>query len=162
MRSLSFQNLVFIVFTIFITLVLTLITPPSFAIWFNPCWVEMIIFFWILYLPQNFNLGVAWFVGLLVDVLSNSPLGEHAATLIVASALVKKFYQRLHMFSLLQQTLAISVIILLHQLLFFWLQHLLKYSPTWIIWTPAILNLFLWPSLVITMKKITKRGFIVF
>ncbi|MBI5448244.1 MAG: rod shape-determining protein MreD [Gammaproteobacteria bacterium] len=143
-------------FSLFASLVLLIIPSPSWAIWFKPTWVEMIVFFWALYLPQHFNLITAWIVGLIVDVLTNAPLGEHAATLIFTTYFVKTFHQQLRMFPLWQQSCAISVLLLVHQLILFWMQQILGQKPTWLIWVPPLLNLFLWPLLVTYFKKYTK------
>lgn len=153
---LKLKNLLPIILSIFISLILLIIPPPSWAIWFKPPWVEMVIFFWVLYLPQHFNLVSAWIVGLLVDVLTNSPLGEHAATLIIATYLVRKFYQQLRMYPLWQQSCAISIILLIHQLLLFWIQHLLGQNPAWLIWVPPLLNLVLWPFIVTQLRRFTR------
>lgn len=153
MKTLTWQNLFSIALSIFIALVLLLIPPPSWALWFKPPWVEMIVFFWVLYLPQQFNLITAWFIGLFIDVLTNAPLGEHAATLITATYLVRKFYQQLRMFPLWQQSCVISIVLLIHQLLLFWIQHLIGQHPVWIIWIPPLMSLFLWPLMVTFLKS---------
>lgn len=156
--ALTFDTVCSIALSIFIALVLIIIPPPTWAIWFKPPWVEMVIFFWILYLPQHFSLITAWVVGLTVDVLTNSPLGEHAATLILTTYLVRKFYQRLRMFPIWQQSFAISFILLLHQILLFWIQHLLNQNPVWVIWIPPMLSFFLWPVMVNALKRYTRKA----
>ena len=151
------QRLIIIFATLFIAFVFSIIPPPLWAIWFKPAWVEMVVFFWALYLPERFNLIVAWFIGLILDVLTNIPLGEHAATLTIATYFIKKFHQQLVLFPLWQQTCVMSFILLMHQFLLFLLQYFTGQS-TWLIWTPPLLNLILWPFFVNILKKSIKKS----
>lgn len=158
MKNQPFLLFCYIVVSVFIAMVLFLIPPPTWAIWFKPPWVELIIFFWILYYPDKFNLISAWFIGLIIDVLNNSPLGEHALVLIIATYFVRRFYQQLQMFPLWQQSAAISFIVLFHQALLFWIQNLLGQPASWVMWCPPALSLLFWPLIVTSFNHVLKNS----
>jgi rod shape-determining protein MreD len=64
----------------------------------------------------------AWLVGLLVDVLEGTLLGLHAIVLMMSAYIALTLYQRLRMFTPLQQSLTILMLIGAGQLLIFWVQ----------------------------------------
>ena len=72
-----------IAISVMIALVLTIIPLPEWGEALRPAWVALVVFYWVLALPERFNIGWAWLTGLLLDALTGSLLGAHALVLMV-------------------------------------------------------------------------------
>src|SRR5678810_31881 len=76
-------------------LILTLLPMPEWAVWIRPAWVLLVLIYWNMIAPEQISLGTAWMLGILLDVLTGSLLGEHAFALTIASYFVVKMHARL-------------------------------------------------------------------
>src|SRR5471030_300849 len=83
--------------------VLTLLPMPDWTVWLRPAWVLLVLIYWTMEVPYRVNIGIAWFIGILLDVLNGTLLGEHALALTVVCYIVARMHSRLLMFPLLQQ-----------------------------------------------------------
>ena len=66
------QGTGWIILSFVIALMLDVLPLPNWAEWFRPEWMVMVLIFWVLVLPQRVNVGVAWVVGLVLDVVNNA------------------------------------------------------------------------------------------
>lgn len=155
LHSTSFYTLMII--SIFLGMILMLLPAPNSAPWLKFPFLELIVFFWIVFYPQKIHLSIIWLIGLMIDVLCNSPLGEHALIFILSSYLLMRFYQQFQMFPLWQQSAAMSGILLLYDALLIWLQHLLNQPSNSMIWANAALSFLAWPMVVFTLNYFLKN-----
>ena len=79
--------------TLVIALVLAFLPMPEWTTWLRPAWVLMILIYWAMTVPYRVSIGVAWMVGLMVDLLNGTLLGEHA----LAFTTVIYFVSRMHL-----------------------------------------------------------------
>jgi len=86
---------------------------PQWLGWLRPNWIAMTVFFWVLAVPHRFGLVAAWLLGLFVDVLYAEPLGLNGAVLAVFTYVTWSLYERLRMFSALQQAIILFCLLLL-------------------------------------------------
>ena len=86
---------------------------PAWLGWLRPNWLGLVVAFWVLAVPHRFGLLAAWTAGLLQDVLINDPLGLNAVVLAVLAWVVAQLYERLRMFTALQQALLLFLVLLL-------------------------------------------------
>ena len=49
----------------------------------RPEWVVLVLIYWVIALPRRVGILVAWSVGLIVDVLLGSLLGQHGIAFII-------------------------------------------------------------------------------
>lgn len=147
-----------IVMTFIIAFLLTLLPIPEWAIWMRPAWILMVLIFWTTVLPEQVNVGTAWFVGLCLDVLNGTMLGEHALALSVVTYLASRIHSRFRMYSLLQQGLFIFVFVLLYEFILFCIQGFIGDLPkSWLYWTPAATSMLLWPWVFVIMHDCRRR-----
>jgi len=71
----------------------------------RPDFVLLVLLFWTLHEPRSIGQGVAFFLGLLVDVSDSMLLGEHAFAYVIAIFLAQAFRVRIIAFGLGEQTL---------------------------------------------------------
>lgn len=137
-----------IVLTILAAVLLSIIPLPQWAIWGRPELLAMVLIYWIVALPARVGIGMAWLAGLLQDVVEGLPLGQNALALSVLAYLSLILYQRLRMFTPIQQAMVIFVLIGLHQLINNWVQTLTgTISPDLLFLLPALVSALLWPLL---------------
>ncbi len=72
-----------IVVSYLVALLLTIWPLPNWAEPFRPAWVVLATIYWCLFLPHRVGLLVTFGVGILVDTLTGSLLGEHALALLL-------------------------------------------------------------------------------
>ena len=97
-------------------------------------------------LPHRFNVGVAFVIGLLLDSLQGTLLGQNALALVITVYIVCKLRDRLRVNPLLQQTLMIGVLLFLYSGLLFWPQGILGALPrSSLYWLSPVMSLLFWP-----------------
>jgi len=148
-----------ILLTFVIALFLTVIPLPEWARYVRPDWVGLVLIYWCMALPERVGVATGWFTGLLIDLLTGSLLGQHALALTVVAYLTLRFHQRLRLFPVLQQSLTVLVLLILHQLLALWVSRIIgRPGVPWFFWMPSVLGMLIWP-LVFSMLRGMRRGF---
>ena len=131
------------------------IAPWPFAIAVSaPDWVLLTLIYWVLATPEEASVGKAWFVGLLVDVLTGQLLGQYALTYAFSIFLCGKQHKRTRTFTIIQQSLAVVAIILLAQILVFWIEHINHQLMPLYFWLPVLTSGLMWPMVYIVLSKI--------
>ncbi|HEY0962778.1 MAG TPA: rod shape-determining protein MreD [Pseudomonadales bacterium] len=110
----------FIALTILIAGMLGVMPLPEWLEVWRPEWIALVLVYWVIALPHRVGLFTAWFVGLFIDVLEGSLLGLNAIVLTLIAYVALSLYQRLRMFTPLQQSTTILMLIGVTQLLIFW------------------------------------------
>ncbi len=148
-----------ILLTFVFALFLTVIPLPEWARYIRPDWVGLVLIYWCMALPERVGVVTGWFTGLLVDLLTGSLLGQHALAMTVVAYLTLRFHQRLRLFPMLQQSLTILVLLILHQLLALWVSRIIgRPGVPWFFWMPSVLGMLVWP-LVFSILRGMRRGF---
>ena len=148
-----------ILLTFVCALFLTVIPLPEWARYVRPDWVGLVLIYLCMALPERVGVATGWFTGLLVDLLTGTLLGQHALALTVVAYLTLRFHQRLRLFPVLQQSLTVLVLLILHQLLALWISRIIgRPGVPWFFWMPSVLGMLIWP-LVFSMLRGMRRGF---
>ena len=114
-----------ITLSIVIALVLQIMPMPVIADLYRPDWVLLVLSYWALALPNRVNVGVAFFTGLILDILLGTSMGVHSFAMCLCIYILATNHKRLRNYSVWQQSIIIGVIAALNNLLIFWVQHLL-------------------------------------
>lgn len=135
-----------ILLSLLIALALTILPlSEDWKLW-RPEWIAMTLIHWTLLLPKKMSLLLAWFMGLLVDALYGSILGQHAFgyTLIVFMAL--RLRPRLLVDSFLHQIFLLTLTLGTYLLINLWILGVSGNTPEpWVYWTPVISSVIVWP-----------------
>lgn len=144
--------------TLVIAMWLSVMPLPDWARWARPEWVAMVMIYWVIALPHRVGIGVAFFTGLVLDMVEGSPLGENAFALAVVAYLGLILYQRMRMYAPWQQAGIVFVLIGLNQLLCHWVQTLMtKVMPTMLFLLPALVSALLWPTVMRLLRAIRRQ-----
>lgn len=150
-----------IFFSFIAALMLTAMPLPEWATNWRPAWVAMVLIYWCMALPDRIGIGVGWSMGLLLDVLQGTLLGQNALGLAVLAYFILKSHQRIRMFPLTQQALLICLLMLLYLFLSLWVRGIMGIPPqSWTYWMPAITSTLLWPWLFIILRDIRRKYYV--
>jgi rod shape-determining protein MreD len=150
-----------IILTVFCGMVLTIIPLPFWLLWFHPSWVLMILVFWLVFFPTYVNLFVFWFVGLLMDVLTGTLIGQSAFTFVITAYIMLRFLDRFACYAIWRQSLFWIVITFINTLIIYGTNALIGDSSFHVIYISAIfLNALLWP-IIFSVLRHYYRSFII-
>lgn len=144
--------------TLLISLVLSILPMPEGLQLYRVQWTALVLIYWCMAVPERVGVGVSFAVGLLLDILTGTLLGQHALGLSVIGFLTIKSYQRVRVFPLWQQSLFVMLLLFIERLLFFWVDGTIgrpaKGTESWI---APLLGGLIWPWLFIIMRDLRRR-----
>ncbi|WP_370981375.1 rod shape-determining protein MreD [Agaribacterium sp. ZY112] len=123
----------------------------------RPELVCLVVFFFLLYCPQYLSLALVFFVGLLQDLVELGIWGAHAFALVMSAYIILSAEHRLRSYGVWRQTLWISVLIGLHQVLVNWVQGLAGYAvaPHVLLCSVLSTSIF-WPFMYLLAPKLLR------
>lgn len=130
------NKLILIIVSLWLSLMLSIAPLPEGLLQLNPAWCVLTILFWTYRYPNKVNVGIAFCIGIYLDGLTGSMLGTHALAFVIIVYLFDLFYRRFHMYSILQQSIVIGILVASNFLITSCVTHLL--TDTLIVW-PALL-----------------------
>ena len=144
-----------------VALLLTLMPLPTWLNMLQPQWVGLFLLYWTIAIPTCVSIGCAFVLGLCLDVLNNTLLGEHAFALVIVVFFANKWHQQIRLFPLPQQTLAAGIFTLVYLILLFFIQGLqgIAIQQGWTYWLSAITSPIVWP-VVFGVLRAYRRGVI--
>ena len=147
-----------VLLTIILALMLTMMPLPNSVSAFRPDWVALIMIFWTMTVPRRISVGVAWIVGIFVDVSQGTLLGQHALALCAIAYVTVKFHLLMRVFPLMQLTATIFALLALYQFLLFWINGVVGINaPSISYWAPVITGTLIWPLLYTFVSGVRDR-----
>ena len=128
-----------------LTLALAVVPLPDAISAFRPDFVAVVLVYWSLIAPRRFSLLTAFWMGLALDTLTGSLLGQHALALLVIVYLSERFYLRLRVFPVSQLALTVAMLLGLYQFVLFWVDGVAgRTVPLPARWGPPLTGVLLW------------------
>lgn len=127
-------------------LVLSIFPMPELISAFRPPWVLLLVLYIEYYLPGNFKLTALLIVGLLLDVLLSTVIGEHSFALFLVTWIASSKSRRFQFFSMVQQICLIGFFCFLYQSIISLTDAILGFHYS--LFMPvisAMLGMFFWP-----------------
>ncbi|MCH8078879.1 MAG: rod shape-determining protein MreD [Proteobacteria bacterium] len=144
--------------SLLIAFLLTALPLPHWADDWRPAWVAMVLIYWCMALPERIGIGIAWCLGLLLDVQQGALLGQNALGLALIAYFVIQIHKRFRIFPLVQQSCLVGFIIIFYLLISSWVTGIMGIPPeTWTYWMPAISSMVLWPWLFVILRDIRRQ-----
>jgi len=149
-----------IVATLLIAALFTVLPLPFWLESYRPEWVALVVIYWVIALPDRIGLFTAWITGFFMDVLEGSLLGLNALALALVAYLALSLYQRMRMFTAVQQSSTILILVGIHQLLSFWVltANSQNTAPNLIFMISALSSAIIWPFIFLGLRYI-RRSF---
>jgi rod shape-determining protein MreD len=147
------RRLIFL--TILAAVLFSLIPVPGVLLPFKPYLVALVVIYWSLETQDTINMGLAFLIGLVLDILSGSLMGLHALSLVIMVFLVQHFRSRLRFFPPWQQALSVFGLLVNDRIILIWITVLLgEPLPTWEYWLPPLIGMALWPWLFLLLDRV--------
>ncbi len=122
-----------------------------------PEWTALVLLYWSMALPHRVSVGIAWGMGLPLDALRGSLLGEHGMGLAIITFITVKLHRRLRVYPLWQQAAVIMVLLALYQMLLLWVEGILgRASGGWYYWLPSLTGAVAWAPLFLVLREIRR------
>ena len=159
----SARGLWVILISIVLAGMLAIVRLPGWLEMWRPKWIALVLIYWVIALPHRLGLASAWIIGFFVDVLEGTLLGLNAMTLTIVAYAALSLYQRMRMFTPLQQSITVLMFVAVHQLLVFWVLTATNQNTATDLSfvTPALSSALLWPLVFILLRS-WRRGFNVY
>jgi len=125
---------------------LSILPLPSFISACRPPWILLLALYSEYYLPGNCKYITFLFLGLILDVLLSTVIGEHAFALLLVMWIASSRSRRFQFFSMVQQICLVGFFCLMYNLVICLINALLGYNYN--LFAPfvsAILGMFFWP-----------------
>lgn len=143
--------------SLLIALLLTLVPVSMEFHWYLPQFCLLVLFSWAYLQPNFINVGTAWVIGLLLDVITGSLLGLHALALVLVLYIFLLFHARIIRFHMIQQSLIIGCLALLNGFIVFCLQSMFSDVQTSVkIMSSAILTAVSWPVVLFLITLLSR------
>ena len=144
----------------FLAYLLAIVPFPEWAMNYRPEWVPIVLIYWTMALPYRIGIGSAFAAGLVLDVLEGSTLGVNALALVIVAYVALSLHQRMRMFSSVQQSGLVLVLVGLNLMLCNWLQIVTgqSVSSNLMFLMAALTSAVIWPSLFQLLRQI-RRSF---
>lgn len=106
----------FVAISLVVALILNFLPLPEEVTFLRPDFVALLLAFWNINHPNRMGMGVAFGMGLMMDVGNVSILGQHALAYCVVIYLTTVFGRRLRLFGFLRQAPQIGFVLFIMQI----------------------------------------------
>ena len=146
-------NPIFVAFTLVVALLLNLLPLSGTALTLRPDFLAVVLLYWCIQAPRYVGVGIAWFMGLMMDVGDATVFGQHALAYAFLAYAAEYFRRRVLRFPLWQQAAQVAVLLLLCAALVV-LVRVVGGSilPTWMYFASALTGALLWPFVSVLLQ----------
>jgi rod shape-determining protein MreD len=143
----------FIVLTLVLALVANLVPLDGMALALRPDFLALVLLYWCIQEPRFVGVGVAWTMGLAMDVGDATLLGQHALAYAVLAYAAEYFRRRVLRFPLWQQAAQVAVLLVLTALIVLLVRFVGGAAmPRWTYAAPPLVGALLWPLVSVLLQ----------
>lgn len=151
-----------IVLSFVFAFLLTPIPLPDWALPWRPAWVAMVLIYWCMALPERIGVLTGWAIGIMLDVMNGSILGQHAFGLAFIAFITLEYHRRVRMFPLTQQALFVGMLTFVYLVIMLWIYNALGshvYGMDYLLAT--LTTALLWPWVFVILRDVRRRAKVV-
>lgn len=141
-----------------VALLLTALPMPAWAAMWRPAWVALVLIYWCLAVPNRLGIFVGWTLGLFLDVLSGTLLGQHALALAVVAFVAGRSHRVVRVLPLWQQGISVFGLVFCYQALIIWvngIQGMPVMASAY--WASPVVSTLLWPWVFVVMRDVRRK-----
>ncbi|MGC3872023.1 rod shape-determining protein MreD [Halomonas sp. GXIMD04776] len=154
----SLRTMLLIWLTLLLALCLQVMPLPDAWLVWRPEWLGLMLIYWCVAAPQRVGIIHGFILGLLLDLIEGSPLGQNALVLALLAYLALLVYQRMRAYSLVQQAVLVLVLLGIAQLVEQWLRTMFgPFSINLAFLLSALIGAVLWPWLFTMLQALRRR-----
>ena len=130
-------------------LALAIVPFPEAIAPYRPDWLPLVLIFWALMAPEFVGLLIAFALGLALDTLTGSLLGQHALAMVTVVYLSMRFHLQIRVFPIWQLSACVIFLLGLYEFILFWADGIAGRSvPTIERWAPVVSGALVWPLIL--------------
>ncbi len=138
--------------------ILLIIPLPHWALVWRPQWMLLFILMWMMFYRNYTSLAVVFILGLFIDLLTGTLLGQHAFAYLVVTYLFMHFQHRIQQFHLIQQAVCVLLLSMLSFLCQWGLAMAFSVNtPSFLGMLSAGITALLWPWLMVLFNAISHQ-----
>jgi rod shape-determining protein MreD len=143
----------FVLFTLVCGLVANTLPVSGVAFLLKPDFLALMLLYWCIQEPRLIGVGIAWCVGLLMDVTDATVFGQHALAYAVLAYAAEYFRRRVLRFPLWQQAAQVAVLLLACSALVLVIR-VVGGAPTprWTYAVGPLVGAVLWPLITVVLQ----------
>src|SRR5580704_4319181 len=143
----------FVVLTLILGLIGNLVPVSGMALALKPDFLALMLLYWCIQEPRLIGVGIAWCVGLLMDVTDATVFGQHALAYAVLAYAAEYFRRRVLRFPLWQQAAQVAVLLLACSALVLVIR-VVGGAPTprWTYAVGPLVGALLWPPITVLLQ----------
>ncbi len=147
-----------IVLSFVVALMLTALPMPPWAALWRPAWVALVLIYWCMAAPTYTGVVMGWTLGLFLDVLTGTLLGQHALALAIVAFVAHRFHRQVRVLPIWQQGVSVFGLVFLYQALILWItgiQGMPILAAAY--WSSPLVSMLLWPWIFIVLRDVRRR-----
>ncbi|WP_447529062.1 rod shape-determining protein MreD [Vreelandella sp. TE19] len=126
---------------------------------YRPDWIGLMLVYWCMRVPDRVGVFHGFVIGLMVDLIEGSVLGQHALVFSSLAFLAALVYPRFRAYSLVQQAVLVLVLLGLAQLVEQWVRVLTgEFTIHLSFLISSLISGLLWPWLATMLKALERRA----
>jgi rod shape-determining protein MreD len=135
-------------------LILAIVPLPDALAPFRPDWVAVVLLYWSLIEPRRYGLLTAFWLGIVLDTLSGSLLGQHSLALLLIVYLSQRLYLRIRAFPASQVAILVIVLLAIYELVLFLIDGFAgRRVPLVERWAPVVTGGLLWLLVLVVVER---------
>ncbi|MEO8488108.1 MAG: rod shape-determining protein MreD [Betaproteobacteria bacterium] len=143
----------FVVLTLALALVANTLPASGVALALKPDFVALTLLYWCIQAPRYVGVGVAWMLGLMMDVVDATLFGQHALAYAMLAYGAEFFRRRVLRFPLWQQAAQVAFLLGACAALVLLVRMIGGAPlPRWTYAVPPIVGALLWPLLTVVLQ----------
>lgn len=149
------RSLGVILFSFICAYVLEVVALPQWLETARPCWVALVLIYWVMAIPHRVGVTSAWLAGLFLDVVQGTVLGQNAFALALIAYVTYVLHMRVRVFPVWQQCLSIVLLVGVYQLILLLIQRAVHITPwTMGYWLAALASGLVWPWVLYILRSL--------
>ena len=139
-------------------LMLTALPMPAWAALWRPAWVALVLIYWCMAVPGRVGVLSGWVLGLFLDVMSGSLLGQHALGLALVAFVTHKTHRRVRVLPLWQQGISVFGLVFVYQVIVLWINGI-RGMPVLAsaYWAAPLTSTILWPWIFVVLRDVRRK-----
>ncbi|CAG1005689.1 Rod shape-determining protein MreD [Burkholderiales bacterium] len=143
----------FVVLTLALAFLANTLPASGIVLALKPDFVALTLLYWCIQAPRYVGVGVAWGVGLVMDVVDATLFGQHALAYVVLAYGAEFFRRRVLRFPLWQQAVQVALLLAACAALVLAVRMIGGAPlPRWTYAVPPIVGALLWPALTVLLQ----------
>lgn len=140
-------------------LLLSLMPLPEAMQPLRPHWVALVLIYWNLEGGRLRAMGSGFVLGLLLDLVTGTLLGQHALGLVILCYLLERFHARIRFFPPWQQAAVVLALLFNDRIVHLWVVGLAGEGwPHWLWWLSPLVSVAIWPWLFLLLDWLRRHA----